>query len=49
MQMEDQTTARTVMHDATLSVYDPQELPDFDVFRTVVDLSADTIELEADL
>jgi len=44
MQMEDQTTPRTVMHDATLSVYDPQELPDFDVFRAVVDLSTDSVE-----
>jgi len=44
MQMEDQTTARTVMHDATLAVYDPDTLPDYDVFHAVVDLSTDTVE-----
>jgi len=44
MQMEDQTTPRTVMHDATLKTYDPQELPDFDVFRAVVDESTRTVE-----
>jgi len=44
MQMEDQTTPRTVMHDATLKTYDPQELPDFDVFCAVVDESTRTVE-----
>jgi len=47
--MEDQTTPRTVMHDATLAVYDPQELPDFDVFRAVVDESTRTVEHEAEI
>ena len=42
--MEDQTTPRTMMHDATLSVYDPDTLPDFDVFRAVVDESTRTVE-----
>jgi len=40
----DNTTPRTVIHDATLSVYDPDTLPDFDVFSAVVDVSADSIE-----
>jgi len=44
MQMEDQTTARTVMHDATLKTYNPDTLPDFDVFRAVVDESTRTVE-----
>jgi len=48
MQMEDQTTPRTVMHDAMLKTYDPQELPDFDVFRAVVDLSTDSVEQLSD-
>ena len=39
-----ETTPRTVIHDATLSVYDPETLPDFDVFSAVVDVSADSIE-----
>ena len=40
----DDVTPRTVIHDATLSVYDPETLPDFDVFSAVVDVSADSIE-----
>jgi len=42
--MENETTARTVMHDATLKTYDPDTLPDFDVFHAVVDLSTDSVE-----
>jgi hypothetical protein len=44
MQMEEQITARTVMHDATLAVYDPDTLPDFDVFCAVIDESTRTVE-----
>jgi len=40
----DNTTPRTVIHDATLSVYDPDTLPDFEVFSAIVDVSADSIE-----
>jgi len=48
MEDKNETTPRTVIHDATLSVYDPDTLPDFDVFSAVVDLSAETITQEVD-
>lgn len=45
----EKTTPRTVIHDATLSTYDPDRLPDFDVFSAVVDVSADSIEVAAEV
>ena len=40
------TSARTIIHDATLATYDPDRLPDFDVFRAVIDASTATIAAE---
>jgi len=41
----DDATPRTIIHDATLAAYDPDTLPDFDVFAAVVDESARSVAL----
>lgn len=45
----EEITPRTQIHDATLQTYDPDTLPDFEVFSAVVELSADAVEQEAEL
>ena len=40
---DDDATIRTLIHDVTLSVYDPSTVPSFEEFQAIDDFSADSV------
>ena len=40
---DDNATIRTLIHDVTLSVYDPSTVPSFEEFQAIDDFSADSV------